>query len=410
MIGLLDANSFFASCEKTFRPDLWGKPVLVLSNNDGCVIARCPYVKKLGIPMGAPFFKIEKLVKEHNISVFSSNFSLYKDMSQRMMRLIKETVPTATVYSIDEAFIDFKGINDPVKLAKILRKKVSKGLGLPTAIGIAPTKTLAKVANHIAKQTGVCFLKDTAEIDEVLKILPLSDVWGVGKRTSQKLQKYGITTAYDLKNVDPKWMRRLFTVTGERLVLELNGIPCFQDLKSSRQSFQSSRSFETPLKTFDELKQRIHTHVTTACSILRNHHLKAKKITVFMTTNRFKEEVYSNESTKELPYAGDDTLTFLHASTAALQSIFKEGPSYTKAGIILHELYKKTEEILCLELFDDYIKKPSLDPVLDLLNKRFGAGTIHFVSCLKGLSLIGKKKFTSPSYTTKWDDILVVGG
>ena len=359
--------------------------------------------------MGSPYFKVEKLIKEHGITVFSSNFSLYKDMSKRMMSLIKETVPNAQIYSIDEAFMDLTGVADSLKLANDLRRKISKGLGLPTAIGLAPTKVLAKVANHIAKNQGVCLLNDMDDIDQALKSLEVGDVWGIGRNTAQKLQLLGITTAFQLKNVNPKWMGNQFTVSGERLVLELNGISCYQELKNSRQSIQVSRSFESPLNAFEDIKKFVHTYATKACQNLRGHGLKAKKITVFITTNRFKKDMYKNEHTVELPHASNETLMFLNASTSILHLIFKGGQSYTKTGVLLHDFYKSTNGVLTLDLSHEHNNKPSLDPVLDQLNKRFGNGIIHFGGCHKGLSFGDKKKFMSPCYTTNWNDILVVG-
>lgn len=413
MIALLDANSFFASCEKVFRPDLLHQPVLVLSSNDGCVIARCPLVKRLNlIPMGAPYFKIKHLIKAHNIQVFSSNFSLYKDMSTRMMAIIKQNVENVHVYSIDEAFMELNDLHDPFELCRNLREKISKGLGLPTAIGVAPTKVLAKAANYVAKNSGICYLKTQEDSDEILKKLAVKDVWGIGKRSALKLASYGIHTAFHLKTVDPKWIRRTFSVSTERLVLELNGLSCLEMEKSSRKSIQVSRSFSKPLSNFEDIKAITHTYTTKACQSLRQEGLKAKKITVSIMTNPFSSSMtpfYQQEKTIELPYACNDTLTFLKETTTALKSIIKEGLLYKKTSVTLHDFYKEYEENLTLDLSEESIKKPVLDPILDSINKKFGSGTIHFASTTKKVTFSDSKKHTSPCYTTKWEDILTLG-
>ncbi len=230
MFGLMDCNNFYASCERLFRPDLASKPVVVLSNNDGCIIARSEEAKALGISMAAPLFQVQSLLTQHNVAVFSSNFALYGEISGRVMDLADSLVPRLEVYSIDEAFIDFTGIINLAEAAINLRHQIAKCIGIPTCIGMGPTKTLAKIANHIAKKTvkdshGICILKNKGVIDAALKELEVKETWGIGRQLTSRLLKDGIKTAYDLKKMDPRWMRQHFTVVGERIVHELNGIP-----------------------------------------------------------------------------------------------------------------------------------------------------------------------------------------
>lgn len=413
MIALLDANNFFVSCERVFRPDLTNKPVAVLSNNDGNIIARSNEVKALGIPMGAPYYQIKKILKYNNVTVFSSNFGLYGDLSSRMMSLIEGMVPRMEVYSIDETFIDFSGVADIEGLSHYIRACLWQSLGIPTSIGIAKTKTLSKVANHFAKRVGdyrsVCLLAQENEVDNALKSLKVGDIWGIGYRISERLQASGISTGLQLKQADPRWMRRNFTVVGERLIHELNGLPCLkvEDVQDSKKSIQVSRSFSKPITGFEELRSAVATYATRLGQKLRSNGLKTKILLVEIRTNRFRinQPQYSNNATIILPCAVEDDLNLIKASRKALQMIFREGFSYHKAGVMALDLVQRDQRVQ----FDFFAPLPTADPrgirlyqALDLVNKRFGQGTVCSAACGKKFGWRDQKKNVSPAYTTCW--------
>lgn len=416
MIGLLDANNFFASCERVFRPDLIGHPVAVLSNNDGCIIARSNEVKALGIPMGAPYYKVKNILTAHRVSVFSSNFSLYGDMSCRMMNLLHSLVPRVEVYSIDEAFIDFSGVRDIESLSHHIRNQVWQGLGIPTSIGIARTKTLAKVANHLAKKVGmyrsVCILSEEIHLNNALRSLKVSDIWGIGRRLSVRLQDFGIHTALQLKEVDPRWMRRHFTVVGERLIHELNGISCLEieDIQDPKKSIQVSRSFAKPVTDFEELRAAVATYATRLSQKLRINGLKTQSVLVEIRTNHFRPQVpqYRNSGTVILPCSVEDDLSLIKATTKILDRIYKPGFAYHKAGVMAFDLTPKHHQVQ----YDLFATLPTEDPkvarltsVVDRVNQRFGRGTILSAACGKRLSWKDQKKNVSPAYTTCWKDL-----
>jgi DNA polymerase V len=413
MIGLLDANSFFASCERVFRPDLMKRPVAVLSNNDGNIIARSNEVKALGIPMGAPYYKIKKLLIQHGVAVFSSNFALYGDISLRMMRLIESRVPQMEVYSIDEAFIDFSGIIEVESLARHIRDVIWQSIGIPTSIGIAKTKTLAKVANHFAKRVGgfhsVCVLDSEERTNEALRRLKVSDVWGIGYRISERLQAMGIDTAYQLKQVDPRWMRSHFTVVGERLIQELNGLSCFEleEVADPKKSIQVSRSFGKTITEFDELRETVATYATRLAQKLRTNGLKTRSLVVHINTNRFRPDQpqYSNSITILLPYLVEDDVSLIKAASKGLEKIYKVGFAYHKAGVMALDLLPRDKSVQ-LDLFSPLpIENPKLirlSQALDHVNERHGRGTIFAAACGKKLMWRDNKKNISPAYTTCW--------
>jgi DNA polymerase V len=413
MIGLLDANNFFVSCERVFRPDLLNKPVVVLSNNDGNVVARSNEVKAMGVPMGAPYFKIKKLLEAHNTTVFSSNFALYGDISSRMMVLVESLVPKVEIYSIDEVFIDFAGIKDVLALAHHLRAYIWQALGVPTSLGIAKTKTLAKVANHLAKRRGeyrsVCQLADPAKVEEALRELPIKEIWGIGYRLAERLKAEGIETALQLKNVDPRWMRRHFTVVGERLVQELNGLSCLtlEDVQAPKKSIQVSRSFGKPITAFDDLRSMVATYASRLAQKLREGGLKTKSLLVEIRTNRFRPDQpqYSNSAVIDLPCAVEDEVSLIKAATKGLESIFRQGFAYHKAGVMGLDLVLRDQNVQ----LDFFASLPTEDPrnvnllgAIDHINDRFGRGTVYAAACGKRLSWRDHKKKISPPYTTSW--------
>lgn len=411
----MDCNNFYVSCERLFRPELKNKPVIVLSNNDGCVISRSNEVKALGIPMGAPLFQIQKLLGEHQTTIFSSNFALYGDISARVMDVVNSLVPQVEVYSIDEAFISFSGIKDIAKVAQHVSDQILHCVGIPTCIGIAPTKTLAKIANHKAKtepsRNGVCVLEREEEIDAALQELEVGELWGVGKRISMRLASYGIKTAYDLKKINPRWMRQHFTVVGERIVYELNGVVCLgvePEIKPC-QSIQVSRSFSKKITEYEGLRQAVATYASRLAEKLRHYKLKTNNIVVSVCTNRFQVRTrkYYNSILINLPIAINDDSGLIKASIQGLESIFKDGYEYHKAGIVALDLMpiSKTQ----LNLFDNGGKEPlktqQISQALDKINKKYGRGTAHMASCIPSLSWKDRKTKKSPSYTTSWSEL-----
>ena len=419
MIGLLDANNFYASCERVFRPDLENRPVAVLSNNDGCVIARSAEVKALGIAMGAPYFKVRKLLELNRAVVFSSNYTLYGDMSGRMMALLYSLVPKVEVYSIDEAFMDFAGIADLEALAQSVRLKIRKNLGIPTSIGISATKTLAKVANHLAKKqghyNGICLLRHEQEIDAALHQMKAGAIWGIGRQLTAHLEKAGIHTALQLKQVDARWMRRHFTVVGERIVQELNGIPCIplEEAPEPKKSTQVTRSFAQPVTEWEGLRAVMATYATRLGEKIRNDGLTTRHLMVSLSTNKHKPDApqYHNSLTVSLPHAVEDTSSLIRASTAALEKIFRKGYAYSKAGIMAIDLQPKDQYVqgdLFSSLPTQNLKTSQLCQALDEINSRYGRGTLFSAACGTGLSWKDQKAYLSPAYTTRWDRFPVV--
>lgn len=418
MIGLIDCNNFFVSCERIFRPDLHNKPVIVLSNNDGCAISRSNEVKALGVPMGAPLFQIQKLLETHQTAIFSSNFALYGDISSRVMQLVESLVPNIEIYSIDEAFIDFSGITNINDTAQHIRQQIATCIGIPTCIGVAPTKTLSKVANHLAKKDsvrrGVCVLNGESEIDAALKTLEVKDLWGIGKRIAYRLNQVGIRTAYQLKKTDPRWMRQHFTVVGERIIHELNGISCLE-LESeaqARKSIQVSRSFAKKLKDFDPIREAVASYASRLAEKLRHHKLKTDTIMVSLCTNRFQEEnrKYYNSTVIKLPKAVNDNYSLIKASIQGLEAIYKQGYDYQKAGITALDLIPitQTQQTLFDQPSVEDHKPDNLSMALDHLNKRFGRGTVHMASCSPKMEWQDKKERKSPSYTTSWQELPII--
>lgn len=417
MIGLLDGNNFFASCERVFRPDLLGRPVAVLSNNDGCIIARSSEVKALGIPMGAPYFKIKDILSKNQVTIFSSNFSLYGDMSARMMALIETCVPKMEVYSIDESFIDFSGITNLEEEAHRLRELIYQCLGLPTSIGIAQTKTLSKIANHFAKRgeayRSVCILDNEIHINEALNLMKVGDIWGIGRRITERLHAYGIYTALQLKEVDPRWMRRNFTVVGERLIHELNGVSCLEieDVQEPKKSIQVTRSFATPMTKKEDVRAAVATYATRLAQKLRNGGLKTQSILVEIRTNFFRKNQpqYRNHAIIILPCPVEDDRSIIKGSMNAFESIFKPGFAYHKAGVMAFDLLPKNHQTQ-LDLFSilptEDLKSLQLTQALDHVNAQFGQGTIFSAACGgRRLKWRDQKRNVSPAYTTCWQDL-----
>ena len=389
-IALVDCNSFYVSCERLFNPKIQKKAVVVLSNNDGCVISRSREAKDLGIKMGEPYFKVKDLVKRNKVEVYSSNYALYGDISRRVMKVLKTFSPKVEIYSIDEAFIDLsfideKGVED---YGREIRSRVLKWTGIPTSVGIASTKTLSKVANHIAKKekAGVIYLN--TNIDEELKKFPIEDVWGVGKQLSKFYHKNNISNAYDLKNVSNTWVKKGTNVLGAKTAMELRGIPCidFQIDQEKRKNCCVSRSFGRKVKDLNELEESVITHCLNAAEKIRADDQIAKTITVFIRTSPFDKNrrYYSNSKTIDLAIPTSNSIELIINAVKALTDIYKYGYAYQKAGIILSGLKdaNQNDQNLLTPLLENKSKK--LMKAIDYTNTKYGRYAISIAQA--GLS------------------------
>ncbi len=389
-IALVDCNSFYVSCERLFNPKIQKKAVVVLSNNDGCVISRSREAKDLGIKMGEPYFKVKELVKKNKVEVYSSNYALYGDISRRVMKVLKTFSPKVEIYSIDEAFIDLsfideKGVED---YGREIRSRVLKWTGIPTSVGIASTKTLSKVANHIAKKekAGVIYLN--TNIDEKLKKFPIEDVWGIGKQLSKFYHKNNISNAYDLKNVSNTWVKKGTNVLGAKTAMELRGIPCIdlQIDQEKRKNCCVSRSFGRKVKDLNELEESVITHCLNAAEKIRADDQIAKTITVFIRTSPFDKNrrYYSNSKTIDLAIPTSNSIELIKNAVKALTDIYKYGYAYQKAGIILSGLKdaNQNDQNLLTPLLENKSKK--LMKAIDYTNTKYGRYAISIAQA--GLS------------------------
>ena len=389
-IALVDCNSFYVSCERLFNPKIQKKAVVVLSNNDGCVISRSREAKDLGIKMGEPYFKVKELLKKNKVEVYSSNYALYGDISRRVMKVLKTFSPKVEIYSIDEAFIDLsfideKGVED---YGREIRSRVLKWTGIPTSVGIASTKTLSKVANHIAKKekAGVIYLN--TNIDERLKKFPIEDVWGVGKQLSKFYHKNNISNAYDLKNVSNTWVKKGTNVLGAKTAMELRGIPCIdlQIDQEKRKNCCVSRSFGRKVKDLNELEESVITHCLNAAEKIRADDQIAKTITVFIRTSPFDKNrrYYSNSKTIDLAIPTSNSIELIKNAVKALTDIYKYGYAYQKAGIILSGLKdaNQNDQNLLTPLLENKSKK--LMKAIDYTNTKYGRYAISIAQA--GLS------------------------
>jgi DNA polymerase V len=410
--ALLDCNNFYASCERAFVPALAGKPIVVLSNNDGCIIARSKEAKALGIPMGAPLFKWRKYLKANRVEVFSANFSLYGAMSRRVMSLIGNRYPEMEVYSIDEAFIDFNGEPEEIlKQALRLRKEIMRATGIPVSIGIARTKTLAKAANHIAKKTdaGAMILADAADVERELAQLEVGDVWGVGYRLKKEFEKVGIKTALNLKNISDKFILKKLSVVTHRTILELRGIDCGEAVHdSTRKSVICSRSFAKPRVKLSELEEAVSYFAERASLKLRAGQVVARAVTVYVATDRFKEDRYVNGKTIILKEYSAYAPDIISASLSALREMFKEGLEYKKAGVVLGDII--AEEYRQTSLFEDAGKKEAkkrLMATVDKLN-RTSKNALWFAASGAQPGIPTGRLRKSPDFLTDWSELLTV--
>ena len=381
-VALIDCNSFYVSCERLFNPKIQNVPVVVLSNNDGCVISRSTEAKKLGIRMGEPYFKVKDLVKKNNVQIFSSNYALYGDLSRRVMKVLKGFTDKIEIYSIDEAFLDLSHIKDEQveEYGKQIRERVLKWTGIPTSVGISNTKTLSKVANHIAKKNkaGVIFLKEN--IDNILKDFDIADVWGVGRQLSKLYIKNGIDNAYKLKNISNTWVKKSTNVLGAKTVMELRGISCI-DLETEetrRKSCCVSRSFGKKVESLDKLKESITTHCLNASEKIRTDKQTTRAVTIFIRTSPFDKnrKYYSNSITIELPVATNNSIELVKTAISGLGKIYKYGYFYQKAGVILSKLRDASEKELNLLAPILENKSQPLMRAIDFTNAKYGRNAI----------------------------------
>ncbi len=375
--ALVDCNNFYVSCERVFNPKLENKPVVVLSNNDGCIVSRSNEVKALGIPMGKAAFEIKDVLEKHHVAVFSSNYTLYADMSQRVMQTLFEFTPEIEIYSIDEAFLDLSGINCPLtEYGQQIRQTVKQWTGIPVSVGMATTKTLCKIANKLAKKStkanGVLNLVDSPYLAKALERIEVVDVWGVGYRTARKLNAAGIFTALDLSRADIQWIRQTFGVEGVRTVYELRGIRCYplEENPAAKKSLAVSRMFGRPVESIEELSEAVSMYASRAGEKLREGHLAAGVLTVFITTSRFIQKRYANAAAYEFGVQTNDSMEIIRAALSILEKIYRTGYAYKKAGVLLYHLVD--EKKVQGNLFDtaDREKAKRLMQTIDAINLR----------------------------------------
>ena len=413
-IALIDCNNFYASCERIFNPRLIGKPIVVLSNNDGCIITRSAEAKELGIKMGEPYFKAKKIIDKNNVRVFSSNYSLYGDISQRVMETLARFASDVEIYSIDEAFLGLNGFEnyELSKYCKYIRRTIKQWVGIPVSIGVSTTKTLSKIANNLAKKNkeydGVCILKSWFDINEALKLTPIEDVWGIGRRLSVFLKKYKINTAYDFTQLDKGWIRKNMGVVGEKTFLELCGVSCIklELIPSDKKSCCVSRSFSKPIEKIDDLEESISSYGTRVAEKIREEGLVAESMSIFVLTNYFnrKEKQYSNSIKLQLPYPTNNSIKIVKRALEGIRKIYREGYRYKKAGVILYGLTKAKQTRGLLDY--DRENSDSIMNTLDRINERYGSSTIRLASEGVEKSWRMRRESVSPCYTTRFDDLV----
>lgn len=414
MFGLMDCNNFFASCERAFNPALRNRPVVVLSNNDGCVIARSNEVKAMGIPMGTPAFKIKQLIADKKIFAFSSNYLLYGDMSRRVMALLAEQVDKMEIYSIDEAFFIVPPTDDLKSFGTAIRQYVSRSSGIPVSIGIAPTKTLAKIANHFAKKfpayNGVCVIDTDDKRITALKMTPIDDVWGIGRRLSGRLNKLGIKTAYDFTQLPRSYVRKTMTITGERMWCELNGQSCInlEITAPDKKQICTSRSFGRMITQLDELAPAIASHAAACAAKLRAKNLCAVSIMPFINTNRFRTDLQQCQLSQivRLPYPTNDTRIIMQHALDALEKMYRPNFYYKKAGVIITEIISDGQKPLDLFATHNNHKSEQLMGAIDSVNEKYGRGTVRMTIELSDNKWKMHRDLLSPQYTTDINQII----
>ncbi len=415
MLALVDCNSCYASCEQIFRPDLRGKPVVVLSNNDGFVVARSREAKALGIGDLAPFHKIEPILRQHQVAIFSSNYPLYGDISNRVMTTLRQFSSSVEVYSIDEMFLDLAGMREEWSAyGHRIKQTVWQHVRMPVGVGIAPSKTLAKLANHVAKKhrqgTGVCVLDTPEKWEWVQRRLPVTNVWGIAKRMAKRLAALGIYSVWDLANANAKVVRRHGNVCLERTIEELNGTSCYslEEVPPDKKQIYCTRGFGHRLTELEPIQQAIALYVRRAVQKLRQQQHLALTLHVFLHTSPFEPNYYSDSVVVKLPYPTDDLREITRVACLAVGRLFKPGKRFMKAGVGLIEMLDKRFYQFDLLHSGQSIKADKLMSLLDGVNQRYGSGTIHLAAEGFTKKWYMRQNYTSPGYTTRWHELPVV--
>ncbi|TMO62481.1 Y-family DNA polymerase [Pseudoalteromonas aurantia] len=413
MYALVDATSFYASAEKVFDPTIRKKPVVVLSNNDGCIVAASPEAKNLGFPKFEPYFKLKHVLNKHGVVIRSSNYELYADLSEKMMNTINQFSDQSYVYSIDESFLKFDGyasiVDSWYNYGHLIRRTVWRRTKLPVGVGFGPTPTLAKAANHAAKKftdaTGVAVIHDEVTRQEVLSRMDVSNVWGIGRRLTKKLALMGINTALDLAQQSPKHMRRQFSVVLERTVEELNGHQCLEwdQVKQRKKEIYSTRSFGERVTDPSALKAALVTHCSIIAKKLRQQHSLTKRIIVFAHSSPHEDGFFKKSFIQSFPVASSDSTVLAKAVEQIFDSLFKPGVKYYKAGVGAIEL--EDDNFQQADMFNGSQDKPQLMKVMDQINKRYGTTAARLGSAVQSTGWTMKREYLSPRYTTRWADI-----
>jgi DNA polymerase V len=418
LIALVDCNNFYVSCERVFRPDLIGKPVMVLSNNDGCVVARSKEVKDLGVKMGVPVFQVQQLINQHQIQLFSSNYTLYADMSSRVMATLEAFAPAMEVYSIDEAFLNLTGVcqQDPVAYAHRIRKAVIRNTGIPVCVGMGPTKTLAKLANFAAKKwsktEGVLDLSNLQRREKLMKLVPVGEVWGIGSKTMAKLNKLGIYNVWDLASQSPQKIQKAFNVVVARTVMELNGTPCLEleEISPNKQQIVCSRSFSRRLTQYQELSQAVSDFCSRTAEKLRRQQSVTGCVTVFIRTSPFNphEPQYQRSASIKLDAATQDTRILITTANRLLSEIFKMGYHYQKCGVQLSDIQSESApgqlELFAFQDSNLPTENSPLMTAMDQINRRFPK-KLSVAATGFDKSWKPKAERISRRYTTDWREL-----
>lgn len=419
--ALVDCNNFYASCETLFRPDLKGRAIVALSNNDGCVVARSKEAKALGIKMGVPAFELRSLIEQGQLLAFSSNYALYADISSRVMSTLEHLAPAVEVYSIDEAFLDLTGVSHCMELTEFgrsVRNTIQQHIGITVCVGIAPTKTLAKLANHAAKNwskaAGVVDLTDKVRQRKLMALLPVGEVWGIGNKLSARLNKLGIKTALDLADACPAFIKQQCSVVETRIVAELNGESCLalEQIAPTKKQIVSSRAFGERITSKSMMSEAIAEYISRACQKLRKEKQLAKQLTLFIRTSPFsdrqRDPYYANSITTSLTHPSGDTRDFLALANKLLETIWNEGFRYAKAGVMLSDFYD--EGVHQVDLFEPEPQSEqsrALMSLIDNINAN-GCSKVWFASQGINQEWSMKRAMLSPQYTTRWADIPIV--
>lgn len=423
LFALVDGNNFYVSCERAFDPRLEGRPVIVLSNNDGCVVSRSAEAKQIGIAMAVPVYQVKDVIARHNVAVLSSNYSLYGDMSRRMMEVVGRFGPRQEIYSIDETFLDLGGMGgrDLAAHGRKIREEVGRCLGLPVCVGIAPTKTLAKLANNCAKKRkdyeGVCDWSrlDRRQMDELLRSFQVREIWGIGRRWAEKLQAARIKTAYDLAHASPTLLRDRYGIVLERTARELRGIAChgMEEFSGETKQIITSRSFGQPTESLDDLEEAVTQYTCRAAEKLRRQSGRCDAIQVYLETNHHRQDLpqYHPAVTVRLGAATDDSIRLTGAALKGLRHIYREGYRYIKAGVMLCGL--QSDRFQQASLFDAPLgvasaaagSRSRLMEVMDQVNRQAGRGTLRLASAGIKNSWTMKSGHISPGYTSNWDEL-----